>query len=256
MIQVYRIPVPKECLRAMPKDERVLLLLLGYVANQLSMLQKLLTFATNRTPADEVEQHATGVQTQMLVRLTVGALNEAWEVVRTRFSETAFAKDYLTRLDPAGKQAFTDLKQQFGKSNLLNTIRKAYAFHHPHSDDVEEAFQAACNDSDLDSYWNLYFSHHGFNSLFFLSEIVVSHGIGKKAGEIDLEEAHRKLLGEVSRAAINLVEFAKAFTAAAWIKHFGQKIIAKHIVTVSEAPHIDDVWIPFFVEVGPSAHQT
>ena len=59
MIQVYRIPVPKERLRAMPKDERVLLLLLGYVANQVSMLQKLLTFATNRTPAEELEQHAS-----------------------------------------------------------------------------------------------------------------------------------------------------------------------------------------------------
>jgi hypothetical protein len=32
MIQVYRIPVPKERLPAMPKDERVLLLLLGYNA--------------------------------------------------------------------------------------------------------------------------------------------------------------------------------------------------------------------------------
>ena len=50
MIQVYRIPVPKERLRKMPKDERVLFLLLGYAANQLSMLQKLLNFATNRTP--------------------------------------------------------------------------------------------------------------------------------------------------------------------------------------------------------------
>ena len=39
MIQVYRIQVPKERLGAMAKNERVLLLLLGYVSNQLSMLQ-------------------------------------------------------------------------------------------------------------------------------------------------------------------------------------------------------------------------
>jgi hypothetical protein len=95
MVQVYRILVRKERLRAMSRDERVLLLLLGYVSNQLSMLQKLLTFATNRTPAKELEQHASGAQTQMLVRLTVGALNEAWELVRTRFIETTIAKDYL-----------------------------------------------------------------------------------------------------------------------------------------------------------------
>jgi uncharacterized Zn finger protein len=98
-------------------------LLVGYVSNQLSMLQKLLTFATNR-PAKEVEQHGTGAQTQMLVRLTVGALNEAWELVRTRFIETTMAKDYLNLLDASGQEAFATLKRQFGESNLLSKIRK------------------------------------------------------------------------------------------------------------------------------------
>ena len=88
MIVVYRIPVPKDRLRSMPKEERVLLLLLGYAANQLSMLQKLLHFATNRTPPEEIEQYATGVQTQMLVRLTVGALNEAWSLSELALSRT------------------------------------------------------------------------------------------------------------------------------------------------------------------------
>jgi hypothetical protein len=96
MIQVYRIPIPKSRLRAMPKDERVLLLLLGYASNQLSMLQKLLIFATNRTSDGELEQHATGVQTQMLLRLMVGALNEAWEMVRTRFIETPMRNVSMT----------------------------------------------------------------------------------------------------------------------------------------------------------------
>ncbi len=92
MIQIYRIPVPKECLRAMPKDERVLFLLLGYAANQLSMLQKLLIFVTNRTPDAEVEQHATGTQTQMLVRLMVGAA-EAWELVKPASSKNLWRRN-------------------------------------------------------------------------------------------------------------------------------------------------------------------
>src|ERR1700730_18492696 len=96
MIQVYRIPVPKERLRAMPKDERVLFLLLGYVANQLSMLQKLLTFATNRTPAEEVERHATGVQTQMLIRLTAGAAR------RGSLSPSVSSKMQWRRITPTG----------------------------------------------------------------------------------------------------------------------------------------------------------
>src|ERR1700744_2869971 len=102
MIEVYRIPVPKDRLRAMPRDERVLLLLLGYAANQLSMLQKLLTFATNRTPGRDFEQHGTGSQTQMLVRLLVGSLNEAWLLVTTRFLQQPVAKDYVAALDADG----------------------------------------------------------------------------------------------------------------------------------------------------------
>ncbi len=48
----------------MPKNERVLPLLLGYASNRVSMLQKLLTFASNRTWAKKREKHAIGAQTQ------------------------------------------------------------------------------------------------------------------------------------------------------------------------------------------------
>ena len=95
------------------------------------MLQKFLNFATNRMPDGEVEQHATGTQTQMLVRLMVGALNEAWELVSSRFIRNRLAKDYLVRLDPAGRTAFDELKRQFGGSNLLDGVRNNYAFHYP-----------------------------------------------------------------------------------------------------------------------------
>ena len=105
MIEVYRIPIPKDRLRALPKDERVLLLLLGYVSNQVLMLQKLLIYATRLDPKDEVEQHATGVQTQMLVRIAVSAAFEAWRLIETRFLSNPLAKDYMGRLDRDGLQA-------------------------------------------------------------------------------------------------------------------------------------------------------
>jgi hypothetical protein len=255
MIQIYRIPVPKERLRAMPRDERVLLLLLGYAANQLSMLQKLLSFATNRTPDAEVEQHATGAQTQMLVRLMAGTLNEAWELVSTRFIQKPLANGYLGTMDSAGQLAFDALKRQFGGSNLLNAVRNNYAFHYPRSDEAEAAFEGAFNDHELDGCWNLYFTQHGFNSLFFLSDLIFAHGIGRKANRADLEEAQNKLMREMSTAASNLIEFAKAFVAAAWLKHFGAEMIAKDIVTVGDAPNVDEVWLPFFVEVPSGEEQ-
>ena len=45
MIQVYKIPVPKEKLQAMPEDQRVSFLLLGYAANQLNFYTKIASFA-------------------------------------------------------------------------------------------------------------------------------------------------------------------------------------------------------------------
>jgi hypothetical protein len=58
MITVMKIPVSKDRLRAMPEDERALLIL-GYVANQINLLSKLVIFSSNKTP-DGVEQALSG----------------------------------------------------------------------------------------------------------------------------------------------------------------------------------------------------
>jgi hypothetical protein len=111
------------------------------------------------------------------------------------------------------------------------------------------AFDSICNDPELGGMLSLYFSTHGFNSFFLLSDLVFIQGVAEKSGEPDLEAAQKKLMGEVSRASSNLVEFARAFVAAAWLRHFGEDIIAKDIVSVTDAPNIDDVRLPFFVEI-------
>jgi hypothetical protein len=127
-------------------------------------------------------------------------------------------------VESCGLDAFTALKRQFGGSNLLNTVRKNYAFHYPRSDDVDRAFESICNDPELSEVMNLYFSHHGFNSLFFLSDLVFLQGIADAAKHADLAATQRKLMSDVSSASSNLIEFAKAFVAATWIKHFGAEM--------------------------------
>jgi hypothetical protein len=249
MIQVFRIPMAKPKLNSLSKDERVLLFLLGYVSNQTMMLEKLVMFAGKRDSQEFLDAHATGIQQQMLLRLMIGALNEAWRVIVTRFNETFLAKEYLPLLDDGGQKALSDLKKQFGSSNLLTRLRTNYAFHHPQSDDVEAAFQTALNDDGMDEQWNLYFAQHGFNSLFYLSEIVISHGIFAVVGETDWREGQERIMAEVISAANNVNEFAKAFTKAVWLKHFGDEMIADKVFEIHDAPPADQVEIPFFVEM-------
>ncbi len=63
------------------------------------------------------------------------------------------------------------------------------------------------------------------------------HGIGTKAGGSELAETQRKLMEQVSAASANVIEFAKAFVAAAWLKHFGAEMVAKVIVG-GDAPNV------------------
>lgn len=248
-ISVYRIPIPSDNLRAMPKDERVLLLLLGYVANQISMLLKLVIISTNTKADADIEQLSTGIQTQMLVRLMVGAVNEGWETIGKRFLSNPMQPDYLKRLDAGGLAALDALKKQFGGSNVLNKVRTNFAFHHPNTDDIEAAFEQARGDAKSDEIWTVQFADHEFNSLFVVSDLMFVHGIAKLMGETDPGVAQGKLLKELSDASRNIVEFAKAFFAAAWIKHFGDSIDAKDVVAIDSAPKLGEVTLPFFVEV-------
>lgn len=82
MLDVVRIPITKERLKQLTKEERTFLLLLGYTANQITVLWKLIIFSTNQTPNDPVEQRITGAQTQILVRQIIGVLWETWVLVQ------------------------------------------------------------------------------------------------------------------------------------------------------------------------------
>lgn len=237
----------------MPKEERVFLLLLGYAANQLSMLQKLLMFSSNKTPPNELEQHLSGAQTQMLVRYIIGVLHETWLLIERHYISKPLGLDYQSRLDSGGQEALANLRKQFGGSNLLSKVRNNISFHYPKIDAVEAAFEAACNDSDLDDHWNLYFSQYGFNSFYFLSDLIIIHGIREGAGEVDLIAMQKKLMTETVNAVQYIFEFSKAFTAAVWIKNFGAEMLAKDVVTIQGAANVGDVWIPFFVEMDPSS---
>jgi hypothetical protein len=250
MIEVFRIPISKERLLGLPRSERVLLIQLGYVSNQVLMFEKLLMFALKLEPDKEVEQYASGVQAQMLLRLGVGVIYEALRVVERLFLSTEVGREYADKLDDGGVQALNILKKYLGKKSLLFAIRNNYGFHYPESDDTEAAFQAAIADSGFDGMWQAYFSHHGFNSLFLFPDAIFAHGIAAQAGMNDFPAIQKRLVEEFREVSINLVQFSQSFFAAVWLQHFGTWIDAKDMVKIENAPKFDDVVIPFFVEIS------
>ncbi len=247
---IYRVPLPLEKLQGLTKEERALLFLLGYASNQITMMQKLVLFSSNRTPEDPVEQGLSGAQTQMLARLAVGVLNEAWELVHKRFIGSTIGRDYEPLLDKGGREALAQLKKHFGNSNLLSKVRSNFAFHHPRTEDLEAAFQAASKDKEWDQDWTLFMASSTLNWFYFASDVVVLHGIMGATGEPSLVQAQQKLMDEVRLVSDAMAEFIGAFLTAIWRRHFGQEFEATICADIGAAPDLEAPWIPFFVRVA------
>jgi len=255
MIDVLRISVAKERLNSIPAEERVLFFLLGYAANQIIMFQKLLLFASNSPANESVEGRVHVVQIEMLLRLMIGFVWEAWNLIKKRFLKQPVGRDYQSLLDEGGKRALSGLKKQFDNSTLIHTLRNNFAFRLPKTEDMEAAFKLAYNDASFDDTWSLYLSKDKFNSLYLLSDVVVIHAIFKSIGESDFAAGQRKIMEEVTAAANGVVDFVHAFTAALWKKHIASHMDATVCAKIPNAPKIFEVQLPFFVELADNTQE-
>jgi hypothetical protein len=174
---------------------------------------------------------------------------ESLRVVERLFVKSKIGNDYKDKLDKKGSDALAYLKELMGRSALLAAVRNNYGFHYPKVDETEAAFQAAIADADFDGMWKVYFSHHGFNSMFLFCDVISTKGIAAEAGVADLAALQKQLMTELRESALNLVDFAHSFFAALWVQHFGNEIDAEGITEVTGAPKFDEVSIPFFIEV-------
>jgi hypothetical protein len=81
MLHVLQLPMTKDILEKMSAEERSMFLLLGYASNQVNALWKVVIIATNELPENPIVERVSGAQTQIFVRLTIGAMHEAWLLV-------------------------------------------------------------------------------------------------------------------------------------------------------------------------------
>jgi hypothetical protein len=250
MVEVYKIALPKDKLMAMPERERSLMMLLGYAANQINFFTKLVVLSSNKDGPTEMEQKLSGGQTQMSLRVLIGVLNEAWELVRKRFLGAPFGKDYQPLLDERGKEALARMNKRTGKGSLLADLRSSWIFHHPDEEQIaEEACAAALADPVCDLEWNWYFSASNYNSFFYPSEMVALHGIAAILNEQNLQEAQDKLMSSVLSIARDMQQVIYAITVVLYKQHIGHELLSEAPVKITTAPSLFDVWLPFFVEI-------
>jgi hypothetical protein len=249
VLDILRMDVGKDLLGKMAKEERCLFLALGHASNQVNALWKLVIVLTNGDETDPVKQRLEGAQTQIFVRLAIGAMQEAWRLIEGRFLKRPLGREYLPLLDAPATEALERLKKRFGKLNRLAVIRNNYAFHHPETDEVDAAFEkAAAAQGTEDADWAIYFNKALLNTFFFVSDFILVHGMANALAEPDVNEAHRQLLGEMAPVAHDLSEFTFGFALAIFRRYVGEELTMTLVAKVKDAPDIDELRFPFLVK--------
>jgi hypothetical protein len=247
---VLKVTLPKAKIMAMPERERAMFLLLGYAANQVAFYTKLAILSTNYESTDAVENKLSAAQSLMIVRTVAGILHETWDgIIRKHFLSSPDGRQYFDGMDEGGKQALESLKKLFGQSGFLANIRNDFAFHYPKLDDREAACQSAAADPEQDQDWHWYFAKSGWNSFYFLNEIIVMHCILKSAGCDDFASAQQRLMVEMRTANNDMVTLLQCLIASMWKKNVDDHFDATRVAKLHGKPSLFEFDLPYFFEV-------
>ena len=251
MRDVLKIAIPKARIMAMSPRERAMFLLLGFAANQVALYTKLAILSTNYRATDEVENTLSAAQSLMIFRNVAGILHETWaKVITPYFLKSQNGRVYIEAMDSNGKAALDKLKKLFGKSGFLAGIRNNFAFHYPKADDIEAACQLMAADPTSDPDWHWFFAESGWNSFYFLSEIVVMHGLLQSAEAKDFAEAQGRLRDEMRTANNEMVTVLQGLIAAVWSKHVDNEFQATVVTKIKETPKLFEFALPYFFDAS------
>ncbi len=244
-IEIFRVPLSKDQLRAVPVDDRNLLLLASHAINQITVLRRVLIFSLNYESKIELENTLSAAQSQTILRFLFGALAESWEMIKRPVNQRLIGRDYDGAIEPAGLALYAKLKKHFGETNLLHKLRNSVAFHHPDCAELAPAFEDVPEDED----WAWCPSETIDNSFYLASDFAISAHILKLTGEPEMKNALKKVMGLVVPVSNNLIDFLLYLMRAIVPRYLDAELLTPRPgsgTKVENVPSLYQVAIPFF----------
>lgn len=245
-MDVHDISIPKKQLESLPDNERVLVLQFGHVCNELSFLNKLLLVA-NDFSSKGMERKAMVAQSMIIVRLFAGKLFEAWRMIERDYFKSQLSRSLDAKLSPEGKSALEALKQYFGRTNVLSSLRNDFSFHY-WSEHLPEAMKAFD-----DSYkFHLILGETYANTCHAYAEDLVTVAMLQAAGASDAKAAMEKVVGDLVFVGGKMIDFLGHALAAVFESRLGKSWDDFEYTVNSIEPdaHIETFKLPFFFELG------
>lgn len=245
------LELSKEELQALPSEDRCLLLLLGHIANELSVLSKLFYWSSLFVQRDGVTGRAGIMQAQTVGRLFAGKLLEAWKAIRKGYFDTQLSRRYVSLVGNTGNEALDACRRYFGSTNSIFQTRNNFGFHYS-----RDAMHAGFDRVRADERLSLYFAESRGNCLYYASEVVVGTANGSMVGTGDVGAGVETLLQDLPRIAGHLQTFIGECIRAIVVAYFGPAEGRIHTEVVSGVATLDAVRLPYFVAPEHPADDT
>lgn len=214
-MEVRDIKISKRQLQALPDMERVIVIQFGHICNELSFLNKLL-LTVNHDVTEEIEQRVLNAQATIVIRLYIGKVFEGWRVVEDAYFKSQLSKTMDSALHSKGRESLDRLKQYFGRSNLMSTIRNKFSFHY-----LSEHIPETMADIEDDTELHFISSALSMNSLYSYSEDITILGILRLTDESNVRAALNKVVGDLAHVGGDMIIFLGDAVATVFFKHFG-----------------------------------
>ena len=235
---VHKVNIPKKTLDGMPEDERIFLVQMGTILNDIHMLLKLVIFSTKKTD-NEVERKAQNSQALSILKILAGKLYEGWGVVDYYYRQRCLSRKYGKSLDPKAKKCYKELKGYFRNSdNLVKWVRHKFASHY----DREEVKEQVAQSPD-DRVFEWYISDYHGNCLYHMSYMISLTAI---ANFIDIKDPGKAMdifLNDILETSKNFQFFVGHCMLA-----IAQKYLERDFenVEIPDPPDINEVFLPYF----------
>lgn len=236
--------VGKSNIEKIPEPERSLIIGLGHIANEVNILQKFLYWTIPEESDSEISRHAHAVQSLFVAKLLAAKISETWQFLSKSYFGSRLSKEYEDLLDDNGMNALNDLRIYFGRTNTLTSVRNEFVFHYS-----LEQIQKGLSCAKDDEVWRLVMSSAAGNSLYYLSDLVLNYAMFDQINKADHSRAMDILIADTIKLAKAILIFCESCWVVALDRHLKDSGSEYHNVEVNDCPRLQEVRIPFFVEM-------
>ena len=239
-MDITSIEISKEEFSKIPEAEQVLFLQFGNIVNELHILLKILILS-NPNSENEIENKGRITQKIYFDLLLIGKLWEFWQFLNKQYFGKNISKKYDLKLNDRTTQALEYIKRFFNKNAWIKNVRDKLSNHY----DITEMEKGILRLAEDDKIY-IFLSETTGNTLFFSSsEITLLNLLKLYNKDINAKNIDR-YHNDKSTILNEIVDFIQQCMMTI-LEH--NRIEIRHTtVKYTQAPHLNDIHLPYFIE--------